>query len=211
MTAPRQPATATPRRPTRLRLWVALFGELVPIFIIVLIAVAGVRMFFQPYQIVGASMSPALANGERLFVNRGAYSEIHVPGLGDIHPFNSPQRGDIVVLESDHTRRDDAYIKRIIGLPGETVSFTDGIVVIDDKPLVEDYIDGAVSMCVLSRFCSFTVPGGYVYVLGDNRADSEDSRSFGPVPLDDVVGKAFFSNWPANDFGPIANPDYSGT
>lgn len=203
---PDQDITTTSRPVLRQRL--ALLGEILPIAILLIMAVGGVRILLQPYQVIGASMEPALADGERLFVNRAAYAEIPLPGLGVVHPFSTPQRGDIVVLASDHTRHDSAYIKRIIGLPGETVSFSDGIVLIDGEPLVEDYIDGAPSTCRPRLYCVVTVPAGSVYVLGDNRADSEDSRAFGPVPIDDLLGRAWFGSWPRENLGPISRPDY---
>lgn len=185
-----------------------LLRELKPLLLIVLVVFAGVRMFFQPYEVDGASMSPTIANGNRLFVNRSAYAHVDLPALGDIYPFGDPRRGDIIVLESDRTSRSAPYIKRIIGLPGETITYTEGIVIVDGEPLVEDYINGAVTGCYVPTHCSITIPQGHVYVLGDNRRDSEDSRFFGPVPMEDIVGKAFFSNWPYEDIGPIQHPDY---
>ncbi|HWV22838.1 MAG TPA: signal peptidase I [Thermomicrobiales bacterium] len=203
------PHDTTPSRiKPALRQRLALLGEILPIVILLVIAISGIRIVFQPYQVVGASMSPALANGERLFVNRAAYSSIPIPGVGDVHPFSTPRRGDIVVLDSDKTDRHSPYIKRIVGLPGEKVSFTDGLVLIDGTPLVEDYIDGAITACTRRLYCAVTVPPGYVYVLGDNRTDSEDSRVFGPVPIDDLVGRAWFGSWPKSRFGPISRPDY---
>lgn len=192
-------APATPLRALR---------DLVSMALIVIVVFFGVRVFFQPYQVDGASMTPALTSGERLFVNRTAYSHVTMPGIGEFAPFDEPQRGDIIVLESDVTRRDAPYIKRIIGLPGETVTFAEGLVFIDGEPLVEEYIDGAITGCPTSRPCGGSVPEGHVFVLGDNRTDSEDSRLFGPVPMSDIVGKAFFSNWPYEQIGPIPHPDY---
>lgn len=203
--------TTMPRTRPTIRQRLALLAEVLPIVILLLVAIGGVRIIFQPYQVVGASMSPALTDGERLFVNRAAYAEIPLPGLGTMHPFDTPKRGDIVVLDSDHTRRNGAYIKRIIGLPGETVSFIDGIVLIDGVPLVEDYIDGAITTCTPRFACTVTVPAGSVYVLGDNRADSEDSRTFGPVPIDDLLGRAWFGSWPRQSIGPISRPDYGNS
>lgn len=196
------PVVSTPRHRFR------LLREFLPMLLIVLIVFGGVRIFFQPYEVDGASMAPAISNGERLFVNRSAYAHIDLPVFGDIHPFNEPQRGDIVVLDSGRTSRDASYIKRIIGLPGETITYTEGIVMIDGEPLVEDYIDGAITQCHIPAYCSITIPQAHVYVLGDNRTDSEDSRFFGPIPMDDVIGKAFFSNWPYENIGPIHHPDY---
>src|SRR5699024_1924546 len=120
---------------------------------------------------------------------------IPIPGIGTLHPFSTPRRGDIVVIDSNQTRRDTPYIKRIIGLPGETVTFREGIIIVDGQPLVEDYIDGAITDCFRRLYCSVTVPEGSVYVLGDNRTDSEDSRTFGPVRIDDLIGRAWFGSW----------------
>lgn len=197
-------AAASRSRRSRLR----SLRDWIPMALLVLLVFGGVRIFFQPYLVDGASMAPAITDGDRLFVNRSAYTHLDVPALGSLYPFSQPERGDIVVLESDQTSRDAAYIKRVVGLPGETVTFTEGIVMIDGEPLVEDYIGGAVTGCHGPHFCSVTVPEGSVYVLGDNRMDSEDSRTFGPVPMDDIVGKAFFSNWPYERIGPIPHPDY---
>jgi signal peptidase I len=203
---PPQPTDQPGTRP--LRHYAALLRDLLPMVLIVVVVFAGVRVFFQPYQVVGASMSPALVDGERLFVNRTAYTHLELPAIGEVYPFNTPQRGDIVVLESAITGREGPYIKRIIALPGETITFTEGIVLIDGEPLVEDYIDGAITRCGVRPTCAMTVPDGFFYVLGDNRTDSEDSGRFGPVPMEDIVGRAYFSNWPYDGIGPISNPDY---
>lgn len=197
-----------------------MFRDILQMILILVIVLTAARTFFLPYQVDGGSMSPSLADGERIFVNRTAYSTITpgkvaniLPGVnladdGGLHPFSEPERGDIIVLESDLTRNNSPYIKRIIGLPGETVTFDKGIVFVDGEPLVEDYIPGATSGCRPWQHCRVRVPAGSVYVLGDNRTDSEDSRTFGPIPTEDIVGKAYFSNWPYEEIGPIHLPDY---
>jgi signal peptidase I len=189
--------------------------EIVEMLAIVLVIFLGVHMFFKPYQVDGMSMSPYLRNGERLFVNRTAYTHVDLSALwyplpDEVYPFgfSAPARGDIIVLESSLTTKDAQYIKRIVGMPGETITFREGLVMVDGEPLVEDYIDGAITECGPAAFCSITVPEEHVYVLGDNRMDSEDSRTFGAIPYDDIVGKAIFSNWPFNKIGPIHKPDY---
>jgi signal peptidase I len=187
--------------------------EIIQALLVVFLVVFGIRTFFQPYEVNGASMSPYLHNGGRLFVNRSAYTSLDLHALwhplpDEMFPFSRPQRGDIIILETDQTSKDDQYIKRIIGLPGETITFRDGIVLIDGEPLVEDYIEGAITECGRTGHCSVTVPENHVYVLGDNRLDSEDSRMFGAIPYDDIVGKAIFNNWPFEKIGPIQQPDY---
>ena len=212
--SPEEEATPAPRRRGLLR-------ELVELGVIVLVVVTVVRLFLQPYAVEGASMEPAFESGDRIFVNRTAYTDVGDHALWDLLPwaergaddhvylFGPPARGDIVVIASDQTRTREQYIKRVVGLPGETVSFREGLVLIDGEPLVEDYIPGAITECQTARqFCDVTVPAEHVYVLGDNRTNSEDSRSFGPIPYDDIVGKAIFTNWPADAIGPIRHPDY---
>ena len=180
-----------------------------------------VRALVIPYQVEGASMDPNLQNGERLFVNRNAYFHLDlnhwlnwIPGVDRagadiIYPFDGPERGDIVVFNPPVRGADKPYIKRIIGLPGETVTFRDGNVFINGQPLDEPYIDGAITRCDRGARCVLgPIPAGHVAVLGDNRGHSRDSRDFGVVPNDAIIGKAVFANWPAEDFGRLPSPDY---
>lgn len=202
------------------RLRMGILRDILQMLLILVLVFTAARTFFLPFQVEGASMSPSLTNGERIFVNRTAYSSINIkqianvlPGVNladdaGLYPFSEPQRGDIIVLESDQTTNGSPYIKRIIGLPGETVTFSQGIVFVDGEPLVEDYIPGAMTHCQLWHYCHVTVPEGFVYVLGDNRTDSEDSRTFGAIPNEDIVGKAYFRNWPYEEIGPIHHPNY---
>ena len=117
-------------------------------------------------------------------------------------------RGDVVVLNPP-TPSAQPYIKRIIGLPGESIEFRNGFVYIDGERLDEPYIEQGITRCGNSDFCSIDeIPDGYVYVLGDNRNNSSDSRSFGLVAIDRIVGKAWFTNWPLADIGLVPHYDY---
>lgn len=188
----------------------------------VIIAYVGLRSFVLPYRVDGSSMTPYLMNGERLFVNRTSYAHLDTNtlwnllpwedrhGTADLFPFSAPQRGDIIVLQPPVPSA-EPYIKRVIGLPGERITFADGLVFIDGRALTEDYIQGAITFCGRSPFCSTAIPPGAVFVLGDNRANSADSRVFGIVPYDHIIGKAIFSNWPVETLGPIGHPDYELT
>ena len=198
----------------------SLFRELVELAAIVLVVFIGLRMVLMPFEVDGASMDPFLENGEHLFVNRLAYADVNltswmndIPGVdvgrGAEITFGQPKRGDIVVLHPP-VASDSPYVKRVVALPGETVSFHDGIVFVNGQPLVESYIEGAITFCHNARWCSLTVPADSVYVLGDNREHSSDSRAFGPVRISEIVGKVFFTNWPADRFGPVSSPDYDG-
>lgn len=213
----RQPAAVQPRpAATRRR---PLIREIIETVIIVIIVYAGLRSFVLPYQVDGSSMTPNLSNGERLFVSRTSYAHIDTnalwnllpweerEGRADIFPFSEPKRGDIIVLQPPVSSA-EPFIKRIIGLPGERITFGEGLVFVNGEVLTEDYIDGAITTCGLTEFCSMTVPPGQVFVLGDNRSNSADSRDFGTIPYDHIIGKAVFSNWPFETLGPIEEPSY---
>lgn len=193
--------------------------ELVETLLLAALLYVGVRTFILPYQVEGASMTPNLQNRERLLVNRGAYAHFDANNLwnllpweeragnSEVYPFDPPQRGDIIVFNPPQ-QSDKPYIKRIIGLPGDTVSFTAGHVFVNGEALEEDYIDGAITDCN-GRYCDVgPIPEGSVYVLGDNRTNSTDSRRFGLVTMERIIGKVFFANWPLDDIGPLPDADY---
>ncbi len=154
-----------------------------PALIIVLV----INMFLaQATRVEGQSMEPNLHNNERLIIEKVSYY---------VHP---PERGDIIVLRLPN-RRSDPLIKRIIGLPGETVEITDGSVYINGELLDEPYLNQNTYQGMPPR----VVPDNEVFVLGDNRGFSNDSRAFGFVPFSDIVGRAWFRYWPLSDIGPV--------
>ncbi len=214
-TQPRPYPDEAPRR----RRGGALREFLQTILIAVLIFVA-VRAFVLPYQVDGRSMTPGLHDHDRVLVNRQAYTTFDlnrvlnwIPGVDrdgawEWTPFGDLDRGDIVVLDPP-VEEDDPFIKRIVGLPGDTVSFADGYVILNGERLEESYIPDPITACdpdnalVNEPTCDVTVPDGYVYVLGDNRTPrgSEDSRMFGLVPIGNLHGEAFLINWPLDRIG----------
>jgi signal peptidase I len=166
-----------------------------------------VRLVVLNFRVDGESMLPNLHNEEMLLVNRNAYRSVEFNGE-DYFPFDPPGRGDIVVFDPPN-RSDKPYIKRIIGLPGDHVTFGDGRVFINGEPLEEDYITER-TRCGQRDTCDVIVPEGSVFVMGDNRNNSSDSRVFGPVPLENVVGKAWITYWPPSDFGFVPHESYDG-
>jgi signal peptidase I len=206
-----------PRRQAAVRRGASEFARTVLLAALVFV---GARLFVLPYEVEGRSMSPNLHDQERVLVNRSVYYHFElnhvlnmIPGIdvsGErvIYPFHSPERGDIVVLNPPVKNRTQPYIKRVIGLPGETVSFRNGYVYIDGVRLDEPYIGGAITNCDSCH--AGKVPDGYVFVLGDNRDNSADSRSFGFVMIDDIIGKAWFANWPLDRIGFLPHYDYEG-
>ncbi len=145
----------------------------------------------QQFAVEGDSMLRTLHAGDRVLVNRLSYR------------LHDPRRGDVVVLKQfDATASERDLIKRVVGLPGERVAFRGCTVFIDGRPLVEPYIDlelQARDGCG-SDVDEMTVPAEAVFVLGDHRGRSSDSRVFGPVAEDLLVGRAFVIIWPADDW-----------
>lgn len=135
-----------------------------------------VEAFFIPSE----SMAPALEPGDRVLANKFVYR------------FSEPERGDLVVFESP--RGGGINVKRVVGLPGDRVEIYDGALLVNDATPAEPYVErGLIDS---SFFGPETVPEGHVFVLGDNRSNSVDSRSFGAVPENLLLGEAFARFWP---------------
>ena len=157
----------------------------------------GIHYTIQNTEVISGSMIPTLSIGERVFIYKLAYKCGHLP-----------QRGDIIVfIPPPSANSDKDYIKRIIGLPGETVKIQDGNVYID-KPdgsktkLDEPYIAEAPNY----TYTSPVIPPGNYFVLGDNRNNSGDSHTGYTVPIGNIVGRAWWVTWPFSKFG--AAPNY---
>jgi signal peptidase I len=156
----------------------------------------------KPYRIPTGSMEPTLDVGDRVLVNRLVY-HFHGPHRGDIIVFHPPGHGDTAERGAP-TEASVTYIKRVIGLPGETIQITRGIVTVC-KPvgqnchaLREPYTEGSQTS---PRYGPFTVPSGDYFVMGDNRGDSLDSRYWGPLPRRNIIGEAFLIYWPPGRIG----------
>jgi signal peptidase I len=192
--------------------------EIVETILLAAIIFFGVRLLVLNFKVDGSSMLPNLVHEELLLVNRNAYDEIdlnsilnRIPGVdrdGEwvIWEFDPPERGDIIVFDPPNGD-DKPYIKRVIALEGETVSIRDGSVFIDGVELNEPYIRDGITECVGST-CEWTVPEGSVFAMGDNRRNSTDSRSFGPVDIDLIIGKALVTYWPTDHIGIVPHYDY---
>jgi len=166
---------------------------IVPIFILIGVFVV------QPVIVEGTSMLPVLHDGERLLVNKLVYYKIQAYSWGHI------ERGDIVVFWYPKDP-DKSFVKRVIGLPGETIEIKNGIVYINGKRLYEKYIDSTYNHSTLN-FPLKKIEEHHYFVMGDNRDNSSDSRYWGLVPEKYIYGKAFFRFWPSN-IGFIQKGDY---
>jgi len=136
----------------------------------------------QPYVIPSGSMIPTIEIEERVLANKFIYR------------FEKPKPGDVVVLD-DPTGNVPTLIKRVIAVEGQTIDIEDGSVIVDGKRLDEPYTHGKRTEPGPVPL-PLTIPEGYVWVMGDNRPNSTDSRSFGPVPMSSVHGKAVLRIWP---------------
>jgi signal peptidase I len=175
-----QPASSAAK--SELRAWLRdIFSTFVPALLIVIV----LNLFVaQATRVEGQSMEPSLHNDQRLIIEKLSYR------------FKSIQRGDIIVLKLPN-RPGPPLIKRVVGLPGETVDIRGGQVHINGKLLTEPYLN----QLTYSSHQRELVPEKSVFVLGDNRGHSSDSRSFGVVKSDYIVGRAWFCYWPPEDFG----------
>jgi len=182
--------------------------EIVKVLILVLVVVAPVRIFlFQPFFVQGASMEPNFENGEYLIISEFGYKKTDVQvgnrSFFTIDPRKELARGDVVVFR--YPRNPEQYfIKRVVGLPGETVTIVGGHVSIKaahaslTTPLDESaYLDP--SQETAGSF-SLTLGVEEYFVLGDNRAFSHDSRAWGAVTKDHVIGKVILRAWPFHNF-----------
>ncbi|MCD6519839.1 MAG: signal peptidase I [Anaerolineae bacterium] len=162
-----------------------LLESVLPAVVIVLV----VNIFLaQATRVEGQSMEPNLHSNERLIIEKVSYH------------FHPPRRGDIIVLRRPYGSS-EPLIKRVIGLPGEVVEIKNGRVYINGKPLDEPYLNQATWGNMPPRL----VPEEHVFVLGDNRGASNDSRAFGMVPFDDIIGRAWLRYWPPSEIGLISH------
>jgi len=203
---PEATLAATPSQDTS---WEQALRELAETILLTLVIFLLIRNVVQNFRVEGDSMLPNLHNGQYLIVNRFAYC----PGLHldidflDIHWQKvwciwQPRRGDIIVFRAPNQSKKD-YIKRVIGLPGETVEIRRGQVLINGRTLNEPYETRRYT----GSAPTVTLGPDQVYVMGDNRPNSNDSRSFGPLSIDRIVGKALLCYWPPRDWAII--PHYS--
>lgn len=177
--------------------------ELVEMIAIAFVVVIPVRYFlFQPFYVKGASMEPSFHNNDYLVVDEISYR------------FGEPKRGDIIVFKYPKDQRMN-LIKRIIGLPGETIKISNGKITIYNKDseegilLKESYLSEKTLTCSFGDESEIKLRDDEFYGLGDNRENSEDSRIFGPIKKDLIIGKVLLRGWPPYRIGIMENPQYA--
>ncbi|MCC6454814.1 MAG: signal peptidase I [Caldilineaceae bacterium] len=183
--------TLTEAEPQPSMTWMML-RELVETIVLSLVIFLLIRQVVQNYRIESHSMEPNFYEGQFILVNKLAYR------LG------SPERGDVLVFHNPNNVDED-YIKRVIGLPGDNLDIHDGTVFINGKPLVEEYPIHEIPRS--STYGPVVIEPDHLFVMGDNRPQSQDSRSFGQLSEDLIVGKAWVRVWPFDKFGIIPHYD----
>ena len=179
----------------------SLFLEFLETTVIALLIFAVLYIFvFQPHQVKGNSMLPNFINSEYLLTSKLSYR------------FGEPKRGDVVIFKApDNTQYD--YIKRIIGLPGDSIEILNDHFYINGKKIDESSYLPPTTQTSPGRFLrdgkKIIIPQAEYFVVGDNRSNSSDSRDFGPVSGENIVGKAWFMYWPPNKIGVIEEKTYT--
>ena len=169
----------------RISAW-KIVRELLATALVSLLAFFGIHSSIENFRIDGPSMHPALIDGQHLLANKIIYFRF---------AFHPPRRGDIAIIvhPKDPSRH---IVKRVIGLPGDIIEIDDGQVIRNGKRLSEPYVTHRDSR----NFAPLQVPPAAYYVLGDNRRMSTDSRVWGFVPADNIIGRAWLSYWPSDRF-----------
>jgi signal peptidase I len=152
------------------------------------LAIVIIIFFYQPVKVEGTSMTPLISDQERIFINKFVYR------------FEPIERGDVVVFWYP-LDRSKSFIKRVVGLPDDTVEIREGHVYLNGKLLPEPYVPP--ESADFGALSPTRIPKEEYFVMGDHRISSNDSRIFGPVPRKFIYGKAVFAYWPVNHFGSI--------
>ena len=184
-TAPEAPAAAAPGHSLRneIRVWTR------DLLIAIGLALVIIVFLYQPVKVEGTSMAPLLSDQERIFINKFVYR------------FEAISRGDVVVFWYP-LDRSKSFIKRVIGLPGETVEIHQGRLLVNGREVPEPYVPPQYED--LSDFGPVRVPADSYFVMGDHRISSNDSRVFGPVASRFIYGRAVFAYWPVDHFGSLS-------
>ncbi len=219
---PQQGDATLPETATEGGGWRAL-RDIVETLLLTVLIFLSVRAVVQSFQVEGESMMPSLETRQLLLVNKAAYWRLDwlpqasasvgatAPAPSGRFLFGPPQRGEVIVFEAPGDRDRD-YIKRVIGVPGDVVVIRDGAVYLNGRLLQEPYLPGgAVTHLTRSdQKNRWKVPQGSLFVLGDNRFNSLDSRDWGYLPVENVVGRAVWAYWPLDKWGGLprmATPD----
>ena len=181
-----------PQKPSLIKQILHVVREVLETIVPAVLIALLINLFLaQATRVHGQSMEPNLHTDQRLIVEKLSYNRY----LRQWFSFDGPQQGDVVVVRLPN--QDELLIKRVIGLPGDLVEIRNGQVFVDRQPLDEPYLASNTP----GFYGPTMIPPLHIFVLGDNRGFSNDSRNFGTIPLKDVVGRAWFSYWPLDQVG----------
>ncbi|PSB11892.1 signal peptidase I [Pleurocapsa sp. CCALA 161] len=184
-----------PKKITNKLAWWRNFKENSLTVVVALALALIIRLFIaEPRYIPSESMFPTLATGDRLVVEKVGY-KFHPPNKGDIIVFQPPEMLRMI----GNFEKSQAFIKRVIAKSGDKVAVKDGIVYVNEQPLVEDYIAAPPEY----ELIPVTVPERQLFVMGDNRNNSNDSHIWGFLPTENVIGHAVFRFWPLDRIGTV--------
>ena len=194
-----------------------ILRELLEAAVLAVVVFFVIQISVQNFRVEGHSMQPTLDGGEFLMVNKVSYLTIDMKRLARLVPFwdvegpeqkylmwsHPPERGDVIVFHAP-TKPQRDFVKRVVGLPGERVEIRSGAVYIDGVVLDETYLEesnisGSMDCIPNLGLVGCTLQEDQFFVLGDNRSNSNDSRDWGPVQIDSIVGKVWFVYWPLSN------------
>jgi signal peptidase I len=190
------------------------FWDLFKIFVIAFLITAPFRLLIaEPFVVSGSSMAPNFHDSDYLVIDRYTYAEWNIGGW-QLKKGQEPKRGEVIVFKYPKNIK-EYFIKRVIGLPGESIRLSQGHVVISNSEhpegftLQESYLPSQIeTMGVLGNNGVLTLGEGEYFVLGDNRTASSDSRVWGVLPKNDLVGRVFLRVLPVSSFGVIRGAEY---
>lgn len=184
-----------------------LFAEMIRVFLLAVVIIIPVRVFlFQPFFVQGSSMDPNFADGQYLVISEFGYKQTKV-GWGDtaiaVKPFKEIARQDVMVFRFPKNT-EEFFIKRVIGLPGESIEIRKGKVLIFNKEFPEGFVldeSAYLSPAVLTQdMARVEIGPDQYFAMGDNRMFSYDSRVFGPIDKDKIIGRVLLRAWPIERF-----------
>lgn len=177
----------------------SFFLDIIEIAVIALAIFVIIYLFlFQPHQVRGNSMYPNFHDGEYLLTDKISYR------------FSQPKRGDVIIFKAPRNEEYE-YIKRVVGLPGERIKISQGKIFVNDQAINEFYLASEYQTrggAFWPENQTLVVGENKYFVLGDNRSHSSDSRDWGPVPQENIIGKAWFRYWPLKNMGLVKEVEY---
>jgi signal peptidase I len=185
--------SATSDAPTSAQKALSFLREVAETLLIAVIIFFLLQTVLKNFRITGDSMLPNFRDGQYLFVDKVTYR------------LSDPARGDVIVFRYPRDQKED-FIKRIIGLPGETVEIKDGLVYVNNVSLTEPYLHGQTTLDYATE--KVTLGVDQYFVLGDNRNHSSDSRLWGPISRSNIIGRALLCYWPPGSWHLVPHPTY---